>query len=171
MADSNMVSTIGALILGAGIMVFVIQVVYACYKGKPAERDPWDARTLEWITHNPPKEYNFAYTPVIKARDQHWENKYGTATVKMEKELPDSHGIHMPEPSWWPFVVSLGIFFAALGMVFHGQPLAAFGMSEGTVGLWVIIPGLALTFFGIVKWSLEGPGGYHLHPDSSEFKE
>ena len=28
--------------------------------------DPWDARSLEWATHNPVPEYNFAIMPQVE---------------------------------------------------------------------------------------------------------
>src|SRR5690606_6268060 len=119
---ANFWSTIGAIILGLGVLMFVIDLVRAALKGTPAGRDPWDARTLEWATHNPPKEYNFAYVPLVHARDQVWENKYGRSELKMDIDPPDHHGIHMPDQSWWPFFTSLGLFIFGLGMILHGQP-------------------------------------------------
>jgi cytochrome c oxidase subunit 1 len=173
-AEPNFWSTIGALILGVGIAAVVLQVIYSCFKGKPAGSNPWDARTLEWDTSSPPKEYNFGYTPVIKARDQVWENNHGTDLKKMDKIAPDSHGIHMPDQSWWPLVVSIGLFIAGLGVVFHHQTWGAlipFIGGESVISLLhITMPGLILTFFGIYMWALEGPGGYHLHPDPEELK-
>lgn len=168
-ADANFWSTIGALLLGLGIAAFVVQMIYSAYKGKKASADPWNARTLEWLTANPPKEYNFAFTPDIRARDQFWEDKHGAPEKKMRRIAPDSHGIHMPDQSWWPLVTSLGIFIACLGMVFHHYELSIFGFAWEN-SFQILIPGLLLTLFGIFKWALEGPGGYHLHPDPEDLE-
>lgn len=172
--DPNFWSTVGAFILGIGIAAVVIQVIYSCYKGKPSSENPWDARTLEWATSNPPKEYNFGYTPVINARDQAWESKYGPEEKKMGKIAPDEHGIHMPDQSWWPLILSFGLFIAGMGVIFHGQPMAAlvpFLSKEATISLFhLTVPGLVLTFVSMYMWALEGPGGYHLHPDPEELE-
>lgn len=173
--DPNFWSTVGAFILGIGIAAVVIQVIYSCYKGKPAGENPWDARTLEWATSSPPKEYNFGYTPVINARDQAWESKYGPEEKKMGKIAPDEeHGIHMPDQSWWPLILSFGLFIAGMGVIFHNQPMAAlvpFLSEEATISLFhLTVPGLALTFVSMYMWALEGPGGYHLHPDPEELE-
>ncbi len=165
--QSNFWSTVGAFILGIGILIFVIQMVYAFYKGGKAPKDPWDSRTLEWDTDSPPKEYNFAYTPVIHARDQVWEDKYGVEAKRMEKIAPGKHGIHMPDQSWWPLITSIGIFIACLGMVFHKQPVPL--TAEAVFGLEIVIAGLVATFIGMAAWALEGPGGFHLHPDPAEY--
>ena len=168
-ADANFWSTIGALLLGLGIAAFVVQMIYSGFKGKKASDDPWNARTLEWLTANPPKEYNFAYTPVIRSRDQFWEDKHGAPENRMKRIAPDAHGIHMPDQSWWPLVTSLGLFVACLGMVFHRYELNFFGLSWEN-NFQILIPGLLLTFFGIFMWALEGPGGYHLHPDPEDLE-
>lgn len=159
----NFWSTIGALILGLGVGIFIINLIYSLLKGEKAPKDPWDARTLDWKTANPPKEYNFAYTPVVHARDQAWEDKYGPEEKRMEKLAPDHHGIHMPDQSWWPLVVSGGLFLLGLGVVAHGT---------GDFAWWqVMLPGILLTLFAIVAWALEGPGGYHMFPDAEDQAE
>jgi cytochrome c oxidase subunit 1 len=173
--NGNFWSTIGALLLGLGVGIFIVNLIYTCFKGKRVGKDPWDARTLEWETASPPKEYNFPYVPVVHSRDQYWENKYGPAELRMEKKAPDHHGIHMPDQSWWPFFTSVGLFVLGLGMVFHGQPWGAiFPWVEGDahVGFWqALLPGAFLTLVSIFGWALEGPGGYHLQPDEEDAKE
>lgn len=34
-------------------------------KGKPAPKNPWGGRTLEWTTDSPPIEHNFESQPII----------------------------------------------------------------------------------------------------------
>lgn len=173
-ADANFWSTIGALILGFGILAVLIKVAYTCFYGKKVGEDPWDARTLEWETSSPPKPYNFAFNPIVRSRDQAWENKYGPKEKRMTKVAPGEHGIHMPDQSWWPLVVAIGLFVASLGVIFHKQPLELlmpFVGGEVDVSLLhICAPGLLLTFVGIFGWALEGPGGYHLHPDPEELE-
>jgi len=119
----NQIATIGAFILGVGILIGAISFVHAFYskKLKKAGKNPWDARTLEWTLSSPVKDYNFARTPIIKARDQAWENNYGEKERHSQKQPIDEHGIHMPDRSWMPLVTALGIFIMALGMIFNLQ--------------------------------------------------
>jgi cytochrome c oxidase subunit 1 len=72
----NFVTTIGALLQGAGILCFVINIVRSAKKGKLAGDDPWDAWTLEWTTTSPPPEYNFATAPVVRSRRPLWDLKH-----------------------------------------------------------------------------------------------
>lgn len=153
----NMVCTIGAYILAFGILLFVIDIVRCIKSGKPAGNDPWDARTLEWATTSPPQVYNFGRTPIIPARDALWEHKYGAEDRKITYEPDDGHGIHMPSQSWMPLIASIGFIPLGLGICFKQAGVPYMG--------YVAIGGLLMVALGVILWALEGPGGYHLHPE------
>jgi cytochrome c oxidase subunit 1 len=164
----NQIATIGAFILGVGIAIGVYQFVTAAFnkKLKPAGKNPWDARTLEWTLSSPVKEYNFARTPIIKSRDQAWENNYGPEENHSEKEPLDDHGVHMPDRSWYPLVTALGLFGLVLGMLFH----QSVDLNTGEIirDYTYAIAGGVVAIIGIIMWSIEGPAGYHLFPKESE---
>ena len=63
----NVAITIAALIVGAIQVVFLYNLVWSYFKGKPSGPNPWRATTLEWQTpHTPPKHGNFGTTlPVV----------------------------------------------------------------------------------------------------------
>ena len=73
----NMVSTIGAFMIGTSLLLFIHNAFRSLRKGECAGNDPWDARTLEWSISSPPPVYNFAEIPTVRSRDPHWEEKYG----------------------------------------------------------------------------------------------
>ena len=53
----NQVASIGSFVLGIGVLMFFVNIVYT-HKSKKiaiAPLYPWDGRTLEWMTHNPPQ--------------------------------------------------------------------------------------------------------------------
>jgi cytochrome c oxidase subunit 1 len=163
----NQIATIGAFILGTGILLGVIQFMRS-FKDKslkPAGKNPWDARSLEWTLSSPVKEYNFARTPIIKARDQAWENNYGPRDLHSEKEPLDHHGVHMPDHSWYPLFTAIGFLVLVIGMLFHSS-VGADG--ELIRNYTVAIIGGIIAITSMIMWSLEGPGGYHLFPEEDE---
>ncbi len=72
----NLIVTIGAFFQAAGILVFVVNLLWSLWKGEPAGNDPWDAWTLEWSTSSPPPDYDFAVTPVVRSRRPLWDLKH-----------------------------------------------------------------------------------------------
>jgi cytochrome c oxidase subunit 1 len=72
----NLIVTIGVAFQAAGILVFVANLVWSCWRGKLAGRDPWDAWTLEWLTSSPPPVYNYAVIPVVRSRRPLWDLKH-----------------------------------------------------------------------------------------------
>jgi cytochrome c oxidase subunit I len=72
----NLIVSIGMVFQIAGVLLFVLNLVWAYFKGKAAGNDPWDAWTLEWATSSPPPEYNFAKIPVVRSRRPLWDLKH-----------------------------------------------------------------------------------------------
>ncbi|MDC0223719.1 cytochrome c oxidase subunit I, partial [bacterium] len=74
----NMVETIGSFIIGLGVLFFLINIYVSAKKAKgqpPIGPDPWDARSLEWITPNPTPIHNFDEVPNIEELDDFWHRK------------------------------------------------------------------------------------------------
>ena len=63
----NISITIAALVVGAVQFVFLYNLIWSYFKGKPSGDNPWNATTLEWQTADtPPKHGNFgAELPVV----------------------------------------------------------------------------------------------------------
>jgi cytochrome c oxidase subunit 1 len=68
-APANLVSTVGAYLLVAGIALFLLNVVVCVVlkRGKVATDDPWEGDTLEWATTSPPPAHNFDSLPDIRS--------------------------------------------------------------------------------------------------------
>jgi cytochrome c oxidase subunit I len=69
----NMVSTIGAFVLGASVLVFLWNIWVSLRSGQPAGNNPWDAWTLEWATTSPPPVHNFDRVPPVHGRRPLWD--------------------------------------------------------------------------------------------------
>ena len=140
----NGVSTLGAAILAVSLLIFVHNIVTSWRSGKRAESDPWDARTLEWSIPSPPPEYNFKEIPTVYDRDDWWSQK----RRQVRRAVPvgggsgdeEGHSIHMPQPSYWPIVVSIGLLLGGYGLI-YSIALAAVGG--------------AITMIAVYAWSFE----------------
>jgi len=60
----HQLSTIGSLLLAAGLIWTAIYLTKALFWGPKAPHNPWGGVTLEWQTSTPPIEHNFHETPV-----------------------------------------------------------------------------------------------------------
>jgi heme/copper-type cytochrome/quinol oxidase subunit 1 len=63
----NLISTIGAFILGIGVLVTIVNVMWSLKNGRRAGNDPWQGNTLEWFTTSPPPPNNFDVVPRIRS--------------------------------------------------------------------------------------------------------
>jgi cytochrome c oxidase subunit I len=151
----NLISSIGAFFMAAGTIVLLVNIVITTFKGKKAEADAWGVgRTLEWAVSSPAPEYNFAQTPLVRGLDALWVEKMeGKKGLTPAEPLGD---IHMPNPSFLPFVISLGLFIAAFGFMYH---------KDYSWGLMVGIVGLLITFGAMFLRSVIDDHGYHIHKE------
>jgi cytochrome c oxidase subunit 1 len=176
----NKVATIGAFILATSVLLFVFNIFYSKVKAKqlpPPGADPWDARTIEWMTPSPVPAYNYDPVPTITRVDDFWYRKYGETkdgklvriaeTDDVVQKRSDGKHIHLPSPSYWPIVVAFGMPIVAYGLIFS---------------LWLCLVGGIIMVAGIYGWVLEppddpdaahldhGPGG-HTSDDGTAIEE
>ena len=73
----NMLTTIGAFVSAAGMMVFLYNVFYSLKWGERAGSDPWEGTTLEWATTSPPPAHNFDSLPEIRSERPLFDLRFG----------------------------------------------------------------------------------------------
>jgi len=61
----HQLSTVGAWILGAGLLLTFGYLLVTLFKPKNAPANPWGARSLEWAIPSPPPLENFKNDPII----------------------------------------------------------------------------------------------------------
>lgn len=131
-ATLNVVSSVGAFLMGAGFLFQLLQIADGIrkYKENKVGADPWDARTLEWSIPSPVPEYNFAIVPKVDSVDQFWEDKQRKATGAHQTQTAETtyEPIHMPKNTGIPIVMSVFFFIAGFGFVWDWW--------------WMYIPGL-----------------------------
>ena len=59
----NLIETLGAYLLAAGLVMVAANLITSLFRGEPAGDDPFGGDTLEWSVSSPPPEYNFAGHP------------------------------------------------------------------------------------------------------------
>lgn len=152
----NAISTAGAFLMAIGTAFLLYNVVVTSIKNEKVENDPWeDGRTIEWAISSPPPEYNFKQLPLVRGLDAYWlEKMEGKKEMIPAEPIGD---IHMPNGSFIPFVMSLGLFIAAFGAMY---------MPDGTSwAIPVLVIGLLVTLVSMLVRSVKDDHGYHIHKE------
>ena len=61
----HQLSSYGAFLLGIGLLVAGVVLLFSLVNGKKAPANPWGGVTLEWQCSSPPPFYNYARPPVV----------------------------------------------------------------------------------------------------------
>jgi cytochrome c oxidase subunit 1 len=141
----NRLETLGSLILGLAFLVFLVNIWKTWRSKVAAPADPWNGATLEWSIPSPPQEFNFAELPQVHGRDALWERKREAGGQVPEPQRVSGAGIHLPNPSFRPFIVAVGVAVTLGGFI-------------GGSHLVTHLVGLAILFYGIFSWAFEPAG-------------
>jgi cytochrome c oxidase subunit I+III len=146
----NALSSAGAVLIVASVIVFLINFFWSSRNGPMAGDNPWGAETLEWATTSPPQDYVFLYPPVVQSRSPLWSERgerpvltglrsdvrETLVTTLMDAE-PD-YRQSSPEPTIWPFVAALATGVMWITAIFT---------------IWGLVLGGFLLFIPLVKWA------------------
>ncbi len=72
--DTNMVVTVGAFVLGVGILMSIVNLFLSLRNGQLAGKNPWNSDGLEWETDSPPKVYGTVHIPTVVSRHPLWDD-------------------------------------------------------------------------------------------------
>ena len=151
----NMISFIGALVLALGFLALCYNIYYSVRHREELKvtGDPWDGRSLEWATHSPVPEYNFAVIPKISRLDEFWFAKKEGRDLQAG-EIKD---IHMPNDSAAPFWQSVVMGLASFFFVFN------------EIGIAIILGIVTLLFMAYRSFEIDN--GRHIHVEEIEETE
>jgi cytochrome c oxidase subunit I+III len=120
----NMVSTVGAFILAAGILLFFVDLVRTLRKPEKTVGNPWNAATLEWL---PSEDYGNRSIARVTSAEPLWDQPSlldeveagqhylpNTATGRRETiatspvSAEPRYLLILPGDSWWPLIAAAG---------------------------------------------------------------
>jgi cytochrome o ubiquinol oxidase subunit 1 len=117
-----MIASIGALIILAGIICQVVQLVVSIRRRaelRDVTGDPWDGRSLEWATASPPPVFNFALLPEVEGPDAYWEAKRKARRDGAGAGEPAYRDIEMPRNSPTGFVCAFFATVMGFALIWH----------------------------------------------------
>ncbi len=127
-----MVAGFGALLILCGILCQVAQIAVSI-RDRDALRDmtgdPWDGRTLEWMTSSPPPAFNFAALPDVTGEEAYWGIKQRAIARAELSPLPRYEPIEMPLNSATGFVVAFFAVVTGFALIWQIWWLAAVGVA------------------------------------------
>jgi len=136
----NLLSTIGAFVVGASVLLFVVNALWSYFRGVAAPDNPWGAASLEWATSSPPPVYNFEHIPVVESRTPLWDEPDELPVITGlrvdEKEMlmttvvaaaPDLRE-PVPLPSLWPLISAI-----ATGVLFISSIFSPWAVAVGAI--------------------------------------
>jgi heme/copper-type cytochrome/quinol oxidase subunit 1 len=145
----NALASAGALLLAAGVLLFIVDAVRAWRIGMVAPDNPWGAGTLEWATSSPPPHSNFLHLPTVSGREPLWENPPDQpVVVGLRTDVRDvlvthvldaepDHRVEFPTPSVWPFLTAIATTALFIGSIFTP---------------WAVVYGAVPVFITMVGW-------------------
>ena len=149
----NAVATVGSFVIALSVLVFLVNIWRStrAHRANPVSvgPDPWDSRSLEWMTASPTPAHNFDESPRVTQLDEFWHRKYQedengrvvrVHTAEEVAQKGDATNVHLPSPSYWPLVLAAGLPLIGYGLIFN-LGIAAVG------GVVVLLAGFA--------WGLE----------------
>ncbi|MGI4939093.1 MAG: cytochrome o ubiquinol oxidase subunit I [Janthinobacterium lividum] len=126
-----LVAGVGALIIFAGIIFMIAQLVVSI-RNRDSLRDetgdPWNGRSLEWATASPPPAFNFAVLPEVSGEDAYWGIKERARRDAVLGEEPEYVDIEVPRNS--ATGVTCAFFASILGfaLIWHIWWMAVLGL-------------------------------------------
>jgi cytochrome c oxidase subunit 1 len=147
----NQWSTAGAFVLGAGVLLFLVNVARSMLQRTPAQDDPWHGPSLEWATSSPPARYLFLRLPRVHSRHPLWthpEEARAHGVIGLRNDVPQvlittsvdarpDHKLILPGGSLSPFATALAIGVTVVACIFNP---------------WGLIYGTVLSAVPLVAW-------------------
>ena len=126
----NLVASLGAVIVVASVLLFVVNVVRSYRIGAHAGANPWRASTLEWATDSPPPPGNFHPPLAVTRGAPLWERGGVSGFVEgLANDPPEvlvttlldaspHHRLAFPTPTIWPLLAAIATTVLFIASIF-----------------------------------------------------
>jgi cytochrome c oxidase subunit I+III len=143
----NLISTLGAYMVAAGALVFIINVAWHLRWGRPAGINPWGAPGLEWADINPEPDFSVRSIPEVTSMDPLWEqeglldrirrgDEYLATAPEGKREVfstsildgTPQHVVRLPGPTFVPLfaaIATAAMFIGVLVSVYEATAAGA----------------------------------------------
>jgi cytochrome c oxidase subunit 1/cytochrome c oxidase subunit I+III len=147
LAGLNLLSTVGAYVLGLGILVAAWNLYRCRTRGAVAGDNPWGAASLEWLAASPPEDYNFARIPIVESRVPLWDGRFEAGPAYDEARLTPltspvdaslDEPVELPESNLWSVVIAIGMLVAFAALLCRID--------------WLAAAGFVVTLFSLARW-------------------
>jgi cytochrome o ubiquinol oxidase subunit 1 len=117
------VAMVGALLILCGIVCLAVQLVVSIRtrdQRRDLYGDPWDGRSLEWVTSSPPPEFNFAVLPDVTGQEPYWGLKQAAREhQRVMRPVPEYEDLEMPKNSPTGFVCAFFAVVMGFALIWH----------------------------------------------------
>jgi cytochrome c oxidase subunit I+III len=144
----NLLSSIGAFLFAAGVLLSLYNFFRSLRAGRPAGDNPWEADSLEWSTTSPPPNAQFALIPVVRDRHPLWDEQWHQERMRPEEtpaRTPEARA-DVAQMEHWPS----GWRGALVVSVTEGRPLAVVHMPRRSFAPFVMSVGFLVLFAGLI---------------------
>ncbi len=155
----NLAASLGAALLGLGILLFLADLVITLRsRERAAGDDPWKAGTLEWVGGTPVNQAGIASVPTITSLYPLWDQPGLASEIRAGQHLiprvytggretmrvSPVHAVpqqllQVPGPSWMPVLAAVTTAIFVVGGLVHSA--------------WMIAAGAALTLPVLLRWA------------------
>ncbi|MEA2908376.1 MAG: cytochrome o ubiquinol oxidase subunit [Bradyrhizobium sp.] len=121
----------GAVLILCGIGFQIAQLVVSIRtreQRRDLTGDPWDGRSLEWVTPSPPPAFNFAVLPDVQGHEAYWGIKQRAIEAQHLAEEPDYRPIELPRNSPTGFVTAFFATITGFSLIWHIWWLVVLGL-------------------------------------------
>src|SRR3546814_15030278 len=96
----NLVSSIGAYVFAAGVLVVVWDVLRPKRDRDRTPRNPWNAGTLEWLVEMPGRTWGIRSIPFIASRYPMWDQP---DLMRLEERRVGQECVSTGRSRWSPY--------------------------------------------------------------------